>query len=53
MPAPTASARIKRIQRYDGVRLRAGGDVTRAYRDPLLRISGRASKVVRVTRRRR
>jgi len=40
--------RIKRIQRYDGVRLRAGGRATRAYRDPLLRISGRTSKVVRV-----
>ena len=33
--------RIKRIQRYDGVRLRVGGRATRAYRDPLLRISGR------------
>ena len=40
--------RIKRIQRYDGVRLRVGGRATRAYRDPLLRISGRTSKVVRV-----
>jgi hypothetical protein len=45
--------RIKRIQHYDGVRLRAGGNTTRAYRDPLLRISGRTSKVVRVVRRRR
>jgi hypothetical protein len=42
--------RIKRIQRYDGVRLRAGGRATRAYRDPLLRISGRTSKSVRVRR---
>jgi len=42
--------RIRRIQRYDGVRLRAGGRATRAYRDPLLRISGRTSKVVRVRR---
>jgi hypothetical protein len=42
--------RIRRIQRYDGVRLRAGGSATRAYRDPLLRISGRTSKVVRVRR---
>jgi hypothetical protein len=45
--------RIKRIQRYDGVRLHAGGEVTRAYRDPLLRISGRTAKTVRVVRRRR
>src|SRR3954469_13771043 len=44
------SRRIKRIQRYDGVRLRAGGRAARAYRDPLLRISGRTSQTVRVRR---
>jgi hypothetical protein len=42
--------RIKRIQRYDGVNLRAGGVRTRAYRDPLLRISGRTPMTVRVRR---
>jgi hypothetical protein len=46
-------ARIKRIERYDGVRLRAAGVRTHAYRDPQLRISGRASKIVRVIRKRR
>ena len=45
--------RIKDLQRYDGVRLRAGSIRARAYRDPDLRISGRASTVVRVVRKRR
>jgi hypothetical protein len=44
------AARIKAIERYDGVRLRAAGARSHAYRDPQLRISGRASKVVRVRR---
>ena len=45
--------RIHDIQRYDGVRLRAGGVRTKAYRDPDLRISGRVSTSVRVVRKRR
>ena len=45
--------RIKDLQRYDGVRMRAGGIRTRAYRDAELRISGRVSTVVRVMRKRR
>jgi hypothetical protein len=45
--------RIRGIHRYDGVTLRAHGARTRAYRDPDLRISGRASKAVRVVRRKR
>jgi hypothetical protein len=45
--------RIRDIARYDGVRLRARGVRSRAYRDPELRISGRVSTVVRVVRRRR
>ena len=42
--------RIRGLEQYDGVRLRAGGVRTRAYRDPELRISGRASTAVRVRR---
>jgi hypothetical protein len=45
--------RVRSIARYDGVSLRAGGDRTRAYRDADLRISGRASRVVRVLHKRR
>src|SRR5215207_9951573 len=45
--------RIRDLERYDGVRLRAGGIRTRAYRDPDLRISGRVSTAVRVVRKRR
>jgi hypothetical protein len=45
--------RVRSIARYDGIRLRAGGERTRAYRDADLRISGRASRVVRVVRKRR
>jgi hypothetical protein len=47
------ASRIKGIQRYDGVRLRAGSIQTKAYRDPDLRISGRVSAGVRVVRKRR
>jgi hypothetical protein len=45
--------RVKAIERYDGVRLHAGGERTRAYHDPQLRISGQISKTVRVLRARR
>ena len=45
--------RVRGLARYDGVTLRAGGERTRAYRDADLRISGRASRLVRVTRKRR
>ena len=45
--------RIRGLERYDGVRLRAGGTRTKAYLDPDLRISGRASTAVRVARKRR
>jgi hypothetical protein len=45
--------RIEDLARYDGVRLRAGGVRTRAYRDADLRISGRVSTTVRVVRKRR
>jgi hypothetical protein len=44
--------RIRDLERYDGVRLLAGGARTHAYRDPRLRISGRVSATVRVVRRR-
>jgi hypothetical protein len=44
--------RVKGIERYDGVRLHAGGVTTHAYRDPQLRVSGRISKTVRVVRKR-
>ncbi len=47
------AARVKDLERYDGVRLRAGGVRTRAYRDADLRISGRATTTVRVVRKRR
>jgi hypothetical protein len=47
------AARIKNLERYDGVRLRVGGIRSRAYRDPGLRISGRATATVRVVRKRR
>jgi hypothetical protein len=42
--------RIRSLHRYDGVRLRAGGERTKAFRDRDLRISGRASARVRVVR---
>jgi hypothetical protein len=42
--------RVRRIARYDGVTLHAGGRRARAYRDRALRISGRASVSVRVHR---
>jgi len=45
------ASRIRSIHRYDGVRVRAGGSRTRAFRDDELRISGRASTSVRVVRR--
>ena len=44
---------VESIRRYDGVRLfvgRAKGKGVRAYRDPNLRLSGRVSTRVRVTR---
>ena len=44
--------RIRSTERFDGVRMRAGGDVSRAFRDDDVRISGRASATVRVVRRR-
>jgi hypothetical protein len=40
--------RIRRLDRYDGVRVGAGGSRSRAFRDRELRISGRASVRVRV-----
>jgi len=43
--------RIRSTERFDGVRMRAGGDVSRAFRDDDVRISGRASATVRVVRR--
>ena len=44
--------RIRAIRRYDGVRVRTGAGRKRAFRDPRLRISGRATATVRVVRRR-
>jgi hypothetical protein len=44
------AASVRAISRYDGVTLRAGHARTHAYRDPDIRISGRASRVVRVRR---
>jgi hypothetical protein len=44
------AAGVRAIERYDGVALRVRGMRTRAYRDPDIRISGRASRVVRVRR---
>ena len=43
--------RIRSTERFDGVRMRAGGDVSRAFHDDDVRISGRASATVRVLRR--
>ncbi len=40
--------RIRSTERFDGVRMLAGGDVSRAFRDDDVRISGRASATVRV-----
>jgi hypothetical protein len=42
--------RVRNVARYDGVTLRAGGRRAHAYRDADLRISGRASRTVRVRR---
>ena len=42
--------RVRNVARYDGVTLRAGRNRTRAYRDADVRISGRASRTVRVRR---
>ena len=42
--------RIRSTERFDGVRMLAGGDVSRAFRDDEFRISGRASATVRVVR---
>ncbi len=42
--------RIRSLHRYDGVRVRAGGERTKAFRDRDLRISGSASARVRVSR---
>src|SRR4051795_10162403 len=44
------AAGVRGIERYDGVTLRTSQSRSRAYRDPDLRISGRASRVVRVRR---
>jgi hypothetical protein len=44
------ASRIRSVRRYDGVRVRAGGGRSRAFRDPDLRISGRATTRVRVVR---
>jgi hypothetical protein len=44
---------IRGKHRWDGVRLSAGGEHTRAFRDPKVRISGRASARVRVQRSKR
>jgi hypothetical protein len=41
---------IRRLERYDGVRVNAGGGRHRAFRDRELRISGRATARVRVVR---
>jgi hypothetical protein len=41
---------IRRLQRWDGVKVRAGSSRTRAFRDRELRISGRAATRVRVVR---
>jgi hypothetical protein len=49
------AAGIRSIARYDGVSLRVAGgrgSVERAYRDPEMRISGRAAATVRILRRR-
>ena len=45
------AAKIRSIHRYDGVRVRGGFGRRRAFRDKALRISGRASTSVRITRR--
>jgi len=42
--------RVRAVARYDGVTLHAGGRRLRAYRDADIRISGRASRTVRVRR---
>jgi hypothetical protein len=42
---------IRSLERYDGVRVRGGGVRERAFRDPGLRIAGRAHATVRVVRR--
>ncbi len=42
--------RVRNVARYDGVTLRAGGRRAHAYRDADLRISGTASRTVRVRR---
>jgi hypothetical protein len=41
---------IRAVGRYDGLTVRAGGRTVRAYRDAVLRISGRGSASVRVRR---
>jgi hypothetical protein len=45
------AARIRSLRRYDGVRVRGGGEHSHAFRDADLRISGRATARVRVVRR--
>jgi hypothetical protein len=42
--------RVRDVGRYDGITLHAGGRRAHAYRDADLRISGRASRTVRVSR---
>jgi hypothetical protein len=42
---------IRDLERFDGVRVRAGGVRRPAFRDPDLRIAGRAAALVRVVRR--
>jgi hypothetical protein len=42
---------IRKLERYDGVRVSVSGDRSRAFRDRDLRISGRAGTRVRVVRR--
>jgi hypothetical protein len=47
------AAKIRRRERFDGVRIRAAGRRSPAFRDPDLRISGRTKTVVRIVRPRR
>ena len=44
------ASRIRSVRRYDGVRVRGGGERGHAFRDADLRISGRATARVRVVR---
>jgi hypothetical protein len=42
---------VRALRRYDGVRMQTAEGRTRAFRDPDLRVSGRASASLRITRR--